>query len=324
MDLPTLNRSNLEMVLRHPSCLLYPFRDINQQLYTKLFRGRIEPGEDMMDKDWDNLIIADCARPDYFREINHLPGELHTIRSQGSGSPEFMRKTFEGNEFFDTIYVTANASYDEMDGRMFFYTERIYRGNTVEERRENAEQLVERTIEMHEQYPDKRLITHFMMPHTPYLSERAAELREDVADQYSVTFRTDDYAGKTDPSEGLLQLASLLKAKRVGLISNDQLRDVYREDLRDVLGKVETLSKHLDGKTVVTSDHGEFLGERLSPLFLRDWGHGDELNRDELREVPWFVMEGDERREIRSDSPIEIDDVDKEAVEETLAALGYK
>lgn len=324
MSLPSLSKSNLKLIADHPAAALHPLRDINKKLHSNLYRGNIKPGEDVMQKDWDNLIIADCARVDLLKDVNDVPGELSSIRSKGSTSEEWLRKTFEGKTYNDTIYVTANANYDKLSGRVFFFVERIYRGNTVKDRRESMERLVEQTTDLHERYPNKRLITHLMMPHTPYLSEQAAKLREEIADRHNVTFRTDDYAGKTDPSDGLLQLASLLTAARFRLLSNEKLYEVYQNDLEEVIAKAEQLSENIDGKTVVTSDHGELMGERLAPLYLREWGHEANLNRAELRQVPWLVLESDERREIHADDPIDIEEIDEEVVEQSLEALGYK
>jgi hypothetical protein len=312
------------MAVSHPSTILHPLRDFNKSLNTKFFKNRIEPGEDVMEKEWDNLIIADCARVDYFRDVNDLSGELSSIRSKGSASTEFIKSTFGGQEYYDTIYVTGNSSYDYLNNRVFFYAKRIYRGNTIEERRENARKLVEQTLKLNEKYPNKRLITHFMIAHTPYLSEEAAKLREEIADRYEITFRTDDYAGKTDPSDGHLQMASLLQAARFGLVNNDQLQDMYQRDMEIFIQKARKLSESLDGKTAVTSDHAELLGERLSPMFLREWGHGNGLYRADLRQVPWLEVDNGERRTVRADEPIEIENVDEEAIQENLEALGYK
>ena len=53
-------------------------------------------GKDVVDADWDNLIILDAYRYDDFESVNNLDGELQQIVSKGSDSPMFMEKTFSG------------------------------------------------------------------------------------------------------------------------------------------------------------------------------------------------------------------------------------
>lgn len=62
------------------------------------------------------------------------------------------------------------------------------------------------------------------------------------------------------------------------------LRYAYLVNLRIVLEHVAMLVERIPGKVVITSDHGEFLGERGN--FCHDWGIKDPI----LTHVPWFVV----------------------------------
>ena len=69
-----------------------------------------DPGINMYDEDWDNLIILDACRADLFEETIYdyeLGGNYSTKRTNGSGSVEFLQKTFRGRDCSDTVYVTA-------------------------------------------------------------------------------------------------------------------------------------------------------------------------------------------------------------------------
>jgi hypothetical protein len=81
----------------------------------------------------------------------------------------------------------------------------------------------------------------------------------------------------------------------------------------------------LGGKTVVTSDHGNLLGERTSPIPVRDWGHPLSLYAEELVSVPWVTFENGERRQVIAEShkSNKKGTTDK-TVEERLRQLGYK
>jgi membrane-anchored protein YejM (alkaline phosphatase superfamily) len=106
-------------------------------------------------------------------------------------------------------------------------------------------------------------------------------------------------------------------------VAREEIRQAYGESLDIVLKEVESLAKSLSGKTVVTADHGEMLGEQVSPVTTRVWGHSEEFSTRLLRKVPWLTIEADERRTITADQPEESADIREDAVSERLEALGY-
>ncbi|PTD94343.1 hypothetical protein C9439_03355 [archaeon SCG-AAA382B04] len=64
-----------------------------------------------------------------------------------------------------------------------------------------------------------------------------------------------------------------------------EIKKHYRHNLEIVLESVENLVREVDGKIIITADHGEGFG--------RDdlWGHPRGKNYDFLRTVPWLVIE---------------------------------
>jgi hypothetical protein len=60
----------------------------------------------------------------------------------------------------------------------------------------------------------------------------------------------------------------------------------YKENLRHVLKNVEDLLEIINGKTVITSDHGNLIGDRLSPIPVRGYGHPSGLRAPELVKDP--------------------------------------
>lgn len=87
---------------------------------------------------------------------------------------------------------------------------------------------------------------------------------------------------------------------------------------------MDDLLSELDGKTVVTADHGELLGERSFPLPYREYGHPKGTYTEKLVKVPWHTYESGIRKELISEEPTSNGDVDKELIDERLQNLGYQ
>ena len=129
---------------------------------------------DVIDEDWDNLILLDAARFDYFEDLNTISGSLRKEISRGKKSWEFIERNFIDRELHDTVYVTANPFSSDIPEGTFHYVDHLHarvwdsRIGTVQ-----PEDVVEAAIEAHNEYPNKRLIVHYMQPHRPYLGETA-------------------------------------------------------------------------------------------------------------------------------------------------------
>lgn len=265
---------------------------------------------DVMDEDWDNLILLDAARYDYFEELSDFDGELQKAVSRGKKSWEFIEENFVGRELHDTVYVTANPFSTDISEGTFFYVEHLHasrwddRIGTVQ-----PDEVVEAAIEAHERYPDKRLIVHFMQPHRPYVGETADKLRERL-----------DLQGYGDHDEGI----QIWGAVKQGDVSIEEIRQAYTESTEIALRNIEELLEAVPGKSVVTSDHGEMLGERVFPFTTRVWGHMEGFDTPTLREVPWLVVDSAHRREVTSSDPIQSEvSLEDSEIAERLDALGY-
>ncbi len=103
----------------------------------------------------------------------------------------------------------------------------------------------------------------------------------------------------------------------------DKIQEAYKINLEYVLEEVEKLLPDLVGKTVISSDHGELLGERLTPLPFRKFDHPEGYHVDELLRVPWDIHESEQRKEIVSEPPNERNKIEKTDIEENLRDLGY-
>jgi len=271
-----------------------------------------ERGVHTMEEDWDNLVILDACRFDMFRDQNHISGNLQCRRSLGSESWEYLRANFSGKKFHDTVYITANPHATKLpQGTFHAVVNLLDDGWNQEQRTVLPETMVAATQRAVEQYPAKRLIVHFMQPHFPNIGNVGPRL---------------EHGGIAGPSAdgGESSNRHVWGALRHGRISKPRVWEAYRENLDIVLPHVEELLEALSGKSVVTADHGNLLGERTHPLPVQGYGHPRGLDVPELRTVPWLVVEGKDRRSTLAEPPVDNASPEDQVVEQRLEALGYR
>lgn len=275
----------------------------------------------ILDEDWDNLIIIDACRYDIFNEVNNLSGSLNKVKSRGASTDEFILQNFKDKKSYDTIYISANAMVGRFKDLIDVFKLVGMWGENVNIMPEgdhtdpnsltDPEPVVDRAKEIHDNYPNKRMIIHLLPPHTPFLVKDGDNLSKDSP------YRT-------------------FSAVRNGEVSENVMRSVYRENVEYILGHVSSLIDSLNGKSIITSDHGELLGEGV-PLIARllhhrwsfgnrdhyDWAHYPWIHTSELVEVPWLEIKSENRREIIEESSQESFEIDESAINSQLEALGY-
>lgn len=162
---------------------------------------------------------------------------------------------------------------------------------------------------------DNRKIIHYLQPHIPYLSlgprvrvhARERILRKEI-------LRSHGKAESGSRIEGVFHRLTILIApivlRVIGIRNVWRLKEklrmepgnyfeatwrkggvgriqyYYEDNLRKVLESVSRLMNELEGKTVITADHGESFGE--AGFFF---GHRSETYIPELVEVPWLVIQ---------------------------------
>lgn len=277
------------------------------------FERKYGSGLDVSEEDWDNLILLDCARYDFFEEYTSFEGDLSRVVSKGRGSWEFIRENFVGRELHDTVYVTANPHPERLEQDVFYTVETVLDRWDPETGTVPPEAVTEAAIEAQETYPDKRLIIHYMQPHTPHLGEIAQNL--DMDNQQP---GFDKFAGR-DGIERRKEGEKIFNFFEDGHISRETLRESYRENLELVEPHVKELLKELRGKTVISADHGENLGETRFGITIT--AHGSQSK--EVRFVPWLEVPYEERKTVTEESPIGFQYLEEEYVEDRLADLGY-
>ena len=274
---------------------LYHSRFFQNPYYTK--------GIDVIEnEDWDNLLILDACRYDEFANRESLPGKTQLRCSRGAITSEFLKGNFSGRHLHDTVYISANPWYLRLRESI---DSSVYRFIDLQERCPTCEYTVppkKTTVEaksIAREYPNKRLIVHYLQPHQPYLG----------------TTNQDYFETTSGLAWTIRETKNASRAK---------LREAYRENLDLALNAVEDLVDHLYGKTVITADHGELLGERCRPIPVRTYGHFAGLWVDNLINVPWQIVSNAERKEIIPEEPEDAKVVSQEEVDERLHDLGYR
>lgn len=304
----------IENVARNPAVLKRAIRRlglrINGSFYSNfVFSDRVS----VMDEDWDNLIILDGCRYDTFSELNHIDGIAQYRLSKGSSSGEFLRQNFLGGTHHDTVYLTANPYLDEVGDSFHTVLDLVHDDRYWDKELGTVlpDSVVKRAKEMGAEFPHKRYIVHFIQPHYPFIGD----LRSEIEFDYPMVGKSRNLDQNAMPVWNKLPEKSWETTRLV--------RRAYRENLEIVLKSVEELVDKLGGKSVITADHGNMLGERQFPIPVRGYGHPIHTHVPALIKVPWHVVERGNRRIVESDPPVEWDGPDEDLVAERLRDLGY-
>lgn len=271
------------------------------------------------DADWDTLILLDACRYDLFREtVSGLPGQLSKRTAHESATPGYLDENFAGGEFHDIVYVTSNPYVNtNLPEGTFHDVVPVWKDGWDEELSVvPPEPMVEATRKAQDEYEAKRFIVHFSQPHVPFIGETRLGERQTSAIRERALGND-----RPDPEEREPTPFELLAN---GEVNRDEVWEAYRSNLERVLPSVETLLGELNGKTVVTSDHGNALGEFAKPFPVRVYGHPRGIRIPALVDVPWHVHVNGSRREIRAEGPIQTTGDVTEDVNERLRQLGYK
>jgi hypothetical protein len=321
----------------------------------------------IMQEDWDYLIILDACRYDYFEQVwqNRPAGKLEPRISIGSSTKEWRNKSFT-DYYDDVIYISANPYINAVaPAKGFFARDHFFRvcdlwlddwdkqyGTVL------PQTVTKRAAEIMNSNRDKRAIIHYIQPHEPYLGTavkvpgfaipKAGESLSGINEK-KPKFKILNKLIKT--LTGVLywlgirgnrlpwtlrELLAMPPANPMDAVRRQYgdkvLRQAYRENVQIALKHASELADALFGRIVITSDHGEMLGEK------KRYGHWSRSCEKILLEIPWLVIDkrtrGPEARTPAAkkvpDEPHETKPLDKEPDEQTkkqiqekLKALGY-
>jgi hypothetical protein len=229
----------------------------------------------VMDKEWDTLIILDACRADIFEEVVDIEvfDSYSRVASLGSHSSEWTRRNFVGRTLDDTVYVSANPHTTLLADGTFYELIEVWKKYEAVPNEIEPSKITDISVSTCNKNPDKRLIIHFMQPHSG------------------------------------------------GLVTEGESREQrYRLAIRRVMDQVFILDEMLDGKTVITADHGELFNTGIRKKLGFDT-HVPRLRFPELVNVPCAELNGN-RRNVTTGT-ISATDTDTNVIEERLRDLGY-
>ena len=256
-------------------------------------------GVDVAAQDWDTLVILDACRYDLFEEKRpeEWPAALR-VRSRSSHTTGFYRENFTGGPYLDTVLVTANPKAVRERGDKFHDVIKVYETDWDDEKGTVLpDVMANATLEAHERYPDKRIVSHWIQPHYPFIGGDGGSYKFD-----GETIWYDLMRGELDAAE----------------VYGD-----YAATLEMTIPHVQRVLDEMDGRTVVTSDHGNLFGERPWFYPLPIYGHPRGIKHPALVDVPWMVFDTGSRRETTAGEGRVVDAGDDDEVKERLESLGY-
>lgn len=294
-------------------------RGINRAYHCRAgLRSENPEGVAIFEEDWDTLVVLDACRYDMFKEVADISGDLSSRTSKGSATVEWLSANFDGKDLSDTVYVTANPQLERNRRNWnisIHETINVWLDEGWDEETGTvlAETITEAAIKAHEKFPHKRLVVHYMQPHYPFVP--------------SDTSFDKNHLNQIDGADGSPDGENVWGKKFTGQlsISQNELWDIYLKNLEYVIKHVKFLLTFITGKIVITSDHGNYVGERASPIPFKEYGHPRGIYDDVLVQVPWLVKENGPRRKIRrSDTESAAGTVKSDIIDERLHNLGYK
>jgi hypothetical protein len=220
-----------------------------------------------LDEDWDTVIVLDACRFDVFKQVytefdNLAEGVLEKGYRNESNTLDFVNSEMTGS-YNHTIYSAhpgMNTCHDAFD---------YFAGDHFEEVVDLASSAWSEevgTVKPEEflEYDDFRnSVLWFMQPHSPYIGEIT------VKGAFESGVFEEDGWGYIKTSSGKFQ---------------DFCKEGYRYNLLRVLNVVNRIVDSLEGSVLVTSDHGELLGEK------NVIGHPRGVEHQKLEEVPRLLI----------------------------------
>jgi len=273
-------------------------------------------GIKVSDMNWSHLMVLDACRYDIFRRVyrEFFPdGKVLCVKSKTASTMEFVRGllSLDEQKLKEIIYVSANPMVDLTLGEkraLFFKYVPTWRKawnnhlNTV-----LPKSVYYDALKTFLHYPTKRMIIHFLQPHFPFVDNKYFYLNEICESIMSRAKKEAEKGSRQGILANLKVAAGIVKAALskgyicAGIPQElcefirarpEEVRQAYTSNLRQVLFYVKKLAQILPGKIVVTADHGEAFGEKLSRILpIRVYGHPSRIRIDALTKVMYLEID---------------------------------
>lgn len=158
--------------------------------------------------------------------------------------------------------------------------------------------------ELENDVSDRRTVLHYMQPHKPFIGygrsrmenmkkNNVGKIESDTRDilPEEVSEILSNGIERLESSETAMKLGLMMSLSPLNFLkayfgdSTSTMKELHEENMRKALECVQEIVEEVDGKVIITSDHGEAFGEEGV------WGHHIETHIEPLVEVPWFEVE---------------------------------
>jgi len=274
--------------------------------------SRYPRGVNVLDKEWDLLIILDACRYEALAEVcseYDWIDSVDKIRSIGTVTTEWMSQTFDKDHLDEVrklAYICSNpqakvvfehrdlpnggplplpdADWDVVQSTDFYIFDRAWENFDPDIQSIPPRPVTDRAIRIGRHKNPERMVVHYSQPHTPFI------------DPESTVHDYGNYEENLD-------------------LDASDVRQSYMDNLRYVLEDVQLLIQSVDAQDVrITADHGDLLGE------LDIYGHPGGCLHPKITMVPWASATASDTGEYAPDKHRESTDA---STKEILEDLGY-
>jgi predicted AlkP superfamily pyrophosphatase or phosphodiesterase len=265
------------------------------------------------------LVILDACRFDTFQRLytEYFEGNLQKIYNTNTYTMEYLANTW--NEEYDLTYISGGPVISD---RRFEIAEWDYRPSehfnkivdvwNMQYEKELGVTPPEPVTNVALDFDKPKMIVHYFQPHAPYIGEERIRNGEYDYRGDSCKERNAELA-----AESMKQIYDKIEKDE---ISDEVLKRAYKSNLERVMSSVKELVSSVDKKVVITSDHGEMLGEGDRYM------HGGSPSTS-LCSLPWLEVDNikGEVQEHSGGDYIKPDtqDASDEEVQQQLKNLGY-
>lgn len=266
----------------------------------------------ILKENWKYLIVLDSCRYDTFKKIYkyYFKGSLLQVKSAGTATKEWIENTLKDGHFLDTIYISANPFINSLNFSSLTSTKWFYKvidvwkwgwsDKLMSVHPREVNKAVFKAINL---YPKKRFIIHYIQPHQPFITPsyilKVNKNFRRVQDKVTIkkiipqTLRKllGNYIIKILGKSFYTRIVASIEPKTnyhkfiEEYYGNEKLRLIYELNLKYVCHWVKKLISKLKGKKIITSDHGELLGE------MGLYGHINTLHIPKVQiYVPWLII----------------------------------
>ncbi len=210
--------------------------------------------------DWDYLIILDACRVDEFEKYNNIKGKYKRVETPKGDTPAWCNYMFPDK--YDISLYTANPIHDTYKK----YIAKNHFKEVIEiwdkEWDEERKTVLPEKVYEYSKNANSKSIIWFLQPHLPAISLKDKDV-------WSINY---DMFEKIENGE----------------ISEEKLKQIHFDNTEEVFPIVKNLvdyilNKNKDAKIIITSDHGDMLGEIYTiengvpkKGWLHGLGNGDE------------------------------------------------